>query len=798
MRLVVYRLATELRHRWATGLIVALLIGVASGAVMASVAGIRRADTVAERLANASSRSDAFTDSGYFYGTHLPSRRIASLPQVVSTARHKDMVVNGRTKSGDPIWPDESPDALTVYEPAGRPRWRSQDRPVVVSGRLPDPRRANEVLLDPAASRVLGRGVGDSFDLRFVTRRFMGYLDHKAQIPFGFRANPLTYTSGPLVRLHVVGLAAGLDSGRITLSPGFYRRYDRGRLQAWVKEDAYVLRGGAGAIPGFQASVDAIAPPGAFDFFSGPDDPAAVQTDVDFQTRFLWAVVIAGAIATLALIATLLARQTASESRDWELLRAVGVVRRQLVGLAAIRGMLVGSVAALAALAVAVALSPLFPLGYAHELEPSPGVAIDPTVMFGGVVAVIVVCSVVAALTGWGIAYRRTTPSRAAGAPRGVGIRIARLPLTAFAGVRGALDRGTSARISTVSTLAAAITAVVAISAAVVVSSSLAHLLSTPALYGQNWNLELGEGGSPQTTTADWLHGAPSVAAYAQGATATSLQINGEQVGVQSMSPGRGRVTPTVARGRAPTSADEILLAHQTLADLHVSIGSWVTARRGHLSQRFKVVGEGLLPPSSTNGLGDGAAVTLNGLKNLVPGAFPSLFRVRLAPGIDTEAWLRQLERQTKMIAFPPVPPPNVAATGRRRAMPYVVAAIAAIVAVTILTHALLTSVRERRRDLAILKSVGFVRSQLVMTVVWQSALVGVIALVVGLPVGVAAGRWAWTLVTSYLGVLGVTAVPLLQLIAVIPAVLIAVVMIAAWPGRNAARTQAARALRAE
>ena len=135
MRLVVYRLATELRHRWATGLIVALLIGVASGAVMASVAGIRRADTVAERLANASSRSDAFTDSGYFYGTHLPSRRIASLPQVVSTARHKDMVVNGRTKSGDPIWPDESPDALTVYEPAGRPRWRSQDRPVVVSGR---------------------------------------------------------------------------------------------------------------------------------------------------------------------------------------------------------------------------------------------------------------------------------------------------------------------------------------------------------------------------------------------------------------------------------------------------------------------------------------------------------------------------------------------------------------------------------------------------------------------------------------------------------------------------------------
>ncbi len=181
--------------------------------------------------------------------------------------------------------------------------------------------------------------------------------------------------------------------------------------------------------------------------------------------------------------------------------------------------------------------------------------------------------------------------------------------------------------------------------------------------------------------------------------------------------------------------------------------------------------------------------MTLLGLKALLPHAFASLFRVRLAPGTNIEAWLRQLERDTHMVAFPPVPPPDVADTGRRRVIPYSIAAIAGVVAVVALAHALLTSVRERRRELAILKTVGFVRSQLVMTVVWQGAAVGVIALLVGLPLGVAAGRWVWTFVTGYLGVLEVTVVPSLQVIAVIPAVLIAVVLVAAWPGRTAAHS---------
>ena len=120
---------------------------------MAGIAGIRRADTVAERLADASNRSDAFTDSGYFYKARLNTRKIAELPQVATNARHKYMVVEGRTKSGAPIWPDESPDALTVYEQVGPPVWRSHDRPVVVSGRLPNPRSPNEVVVRASQRR---------------------------------------------------------------------------------------------------------------------------------------------------------------------------------------------------------------------------------------------------------------------------------------------------------------------------------------------------------------------------------------------------------------------------------------------------------------------------------------------------------------------------------------------------------------------------------------------------------------------------------------------------------------------
>ena len=80
-------------------------------------------------------------------------------------------------------------------------------------------------------------------------------------------------------------------------------------------------------------------------------------------------------------------------------------------------------------------------------------------------------------------------------------------------------------------------------------------------------------------------------------------------------------------------------------------------------------------------------------------------------------------------------------------------AIVLALLAVGTLTHMLLTSLRQRRRDLAMLKTLGLLRSQLLQVVSWQASALAAAALLAGLPLGVLAGRWAWVLFARSIGV---------------------------------------------
>src|SRR5256714_9912144 len=114
------------------------------------------------------------------------------------------------------------------------------------------------------------------------------------------------------------------------------------------------------------------------------------------------------------------------------------------------------------------------------------------------------------------------------------------------------------------------------------------------------------------------------------------------------------------------------------------------------------------------------------------------------------------------------------------------------------LAHTLISSIRRRRLDLAILKTLGFVRRQVSATVAWQATTLAVVALVVGVPLGVAAGRWAWGLFADQLGVVSQPAVGAVALALVIPATILVANLLAAAPGWVAAKTQPAIVLRTE
>ena len=60
---------------------------------------------------------------------------------------------------------------------------------------------------------------------------------------------------------------------------------------------------------------------------------------------------------------------------------------------------------------------------------------------------------------------------------------------------------------------------------------------------------------------------------------------------------------------------------------------------------------------------------------------------------------------------------------------------------------------------MGLLKSLGFVRRQIALSVSWQTTTVAAIGIVLGVPLGIAAGRLVWDAFASNLGVVAVSVV---------------------------------------
>jgi ABC-type lipoprotein release transport system permease subunit len=158
---------------------------------------------------------------------------------------------------------------------------------------------------------------------------------------------------------------------------------------------------------------------------------------------------------------------------------------------------------------------------------------------------------------------------------------------------------------------------------------------------------------------------------------------------------------------------------------------------------------------------------------------------------------MARLKRDFPGVVLPPVAPPEVREVKGVNGLPLVLASVLTLLAVGTIAQTLVTSVRRRRRDLAILKAVGFVGRQVRASVAWQATAIAGAGLIVGLPLGVAAGRWAWILLAQGFSIEPVSVISPGLLLAV-PVVLLLANAVAAIPARTAARTRPAVVLRTE
>ena len=799
MAAVWIRLRAELRSGRRAWLGLALVAGLLAGPVIATVAAARRTDSAVERHRAASESVDVWAGRSDFFGLKLDLERVERLPQVAAATRSVDLAFWGRTDTGVPVTNDDVELGVATSGLDG-----AQRHPKVLEGRAPAPDAVDEVFVGDRAAEAYGLRVGSTLRMRFTTPRELERIAETGENDL--RADPETTGSGPLVTLRVVGIRADVQSEDglmyMTLPKAFYERY-RPALGTWLELSGVWLKRGDADLDAFRAGVERIAGGNPVELFPKRTIQASLKHSIHFQVQALWMLAVLGGLAVVLLIGQAVARHTALESADHPLLRSLGMTRTELLALGVGRVLPVAVAAGVLAGAVAYLISPLAPIGAARIAEPAPGLAIDAAVLVAGGAVTAAFVLLVAVVPAW----RASSAPVDERSPRSsrVGTFLARagVPLTGVAGVRMALEPGRGPTAVPVrSTLVSAVIGIAAVAAALTITASADRLLTTPRLYGQNWDAQIGNGNVPgysREFTAG-LRADRSIGELAAG-TVRDSRLDGRPTAVFGLEAIRGPLSLTVLEGRAPAAPDEILLGSTAAAALDARVGDTVEGRLAGRARPVRVVGHAVLPEVgftaiSPVGLGEGAVMTFEGLKRFDPTARPQVFVLDVAPGADRAATLARLERDAAAIV--PSRPAEVGNWGRVSSFPYLLAGVVAVGAAGVLAHALVTSIRRRRRDLAILKALGLERRQLAAMVAWQATTIAAVGLLIGVPLGVGIGRFAWNILAADLGVVPEVVAPVVAGLLLVPGALLLANLVALPLGRVAARTRPAAVLRAE
>jgi hypothetical protein len=281
-----------------------------------------------------------------------------------------------------------------------------------------------------------------------------------------------------------------------------------------------------------------------------------------------------------------------------------------------------------------------------------------------------------------------------------------------------------------------------------------------------------------------------------------------------ALDPVEGDVTPPLLAGRAPAPRGrlEVVLGSATMRRLGVAIGTSFAFEIPDVGAlRATVVGRGVIPTGDdVSAIGDGAWFSFAGLLRALdlPAGAPEARAGRayfdLAPGVAPDAVVRTVSDRYGVttdddLYIPPVgTPADLVSFGRVRSLPFVVAGLLALIAAGALAHTLTAAIRRRRREVAVLKALGFSSGQARRAIAVQATVVTSLAALVGVPLGIAGGRWAWTAFAEGQGVVVRPVTPWFALAVVVPAAIVLANLIAALPARAAARTKPAIVLRTE
>ena len=653
----------------------------------------------------------------------------------------------------------------------------------LVEGRFTDPTRPDEFTVNVAGFVVLGGEVGERFE-------FDSFSQPQTD---GNEFRPDVALEGPSFEATLVGVVStpsDLEDPAPVLI--FSEALLAEQPEMGVVATFMVVDADDGVVPAAILAAIQRLPggEGVFEDASSVVGPGTRRA-IHLQVNALWIITVIAAVVGALVIGQLVTRHLRVATAERDALRALGYGRTLATAEAALTGGIAGALASIVAVVIAIAASRLFPIGVLRAVEPEPGVSIDRTGLLAGAAMVTAICALVAATSALRDAepVDEATPGRARLSETAA---LAGASPTMALGVHFAVGSPGRGRTRAVVVAATVALAVAGVAGALLVGVSLRHMTAEPRL----WNADVDHAFGNPFVPADRDIVTPAVedpdVVAVTAATIGSLTLDGVDVGVFAFDAVRGGLLPAILEGRAPSAVDEVALGRVVADDLGLDVGDNVTARGpdGEAIE-LQVVGLAVSPSEA----GDGVVMDFDGYQSLVADATRNVVVVRFRDGAPPGAAARVSGTEgTAPSAL--TPPTSVLAFERVVPAPFVLAIVLAAMVVTALAYQLASTVYVRRRDLAVLRALGADGRQLRSTIHWQAFCVAGFGLVVGIPAGLAAGRWVHKAIADGVGVVPILRVPVVVVLAVIVGVVAVANVAALVPARRAARAPAGQQLR--